>query len=86
MKKLTLIFTLLVSTVMFSSPSYAEWTKVGELVSNGSTFYVDFERIKNVDGFVYWWDLGINGAIYTTILSQSASLIFYTYLIKDLFI
>ena len=33
--------------------------------------------------FVYWWDLGINGAIYTTILSQSASLIFYIYLIRS---
>ena len=32
MKKLILIFTLLFSTVMFSSPSIAVWTKVGENV------------------------------------------------------
>lgn len=56
MKKLTLIFTLLFSTVMFSSPSYAEWTKVSEN-DIGHTFYVDFEKIRKVDGYVYWWDL-----------------------------
>ena len=56
MKKLTLIFTLLVSTTMFSSPSYAEWTKVTENV-NGTTFFVDFERIRKHDGYVYFWRL-----------------------------
>ncbi len=56
MKKLTLIFTLLFSTVMFSSPSFAEWTKVTEDV-NGNTFYVDFERIRKHGGYVYFWDL-----------------------------
>ena len=56
MKKLLLIFTLLFSTLMFSTPSYAEWTKVGANVS-GDTFYVDFERIRKNDGYVYWWDL-----------------------------
>ena len=54
MKKLTLIFTLLVSTVMFSSPSYSEWTNVGESVENGTTFYVDFERIRKHGGYVYF--------------------------------
>ena len=56
MKNLLLIFTLLFSTVFFSSPSYAEWTKVDE--GGGNTFYVDFERIRKHDGFVYWWELG----------------------------
>jgi hypothetical protein len=56
MKKLTLIFTLLFSTVMFSSPSYAKWTKVSEHVS-GKTIYVDFERIRKHGGFVYFWFL-----------------------------
>ena len=56
MKKLTLILTLLGSTVMFSSPSYAKWTKVGTNV-DGTTFYVDFERIRKHGGDVYWWDL-----------------------------
>jgi hypothetical protein len=65
MKKLTLIFTLLFSTVMFSSPSYAEyfsspshaeWTKVNK-DADGNTNYVDFESIRKKDGYVYWWIL-----------------------------
>ena len=56
MKKLTLIFTLLFSTVMFSSTSFAGWKKVDESM-DGDTFYVDFERIRKVDGYVYYWDL-----------------------------
>ena len=56
MKKLLLIFTLLFSTLMFSTPSYAEWTKVSTNV-DGDTFYVDFERIRKVDGYVFYWSL-----------------------------
>ena len=55
MKSLT-IFLALTFSVMFSSSSYAEWTKVSENVS-GDTFYVDFERIRKVDGYVYYWVL-----------------------------
>ena len=55
-KTLLTIFTLLFSTVMFSSPSYSEWTKVSESVS-GNTFYIDFERILKHGGFVYYWYL-----------------------------
>ena len=53
MKKLLFIFTLVCSTVGFSSPSFAEWTKIGENVY-GTTFYVDFTRIRKHDGYVYW--------------------------------
>ena len=56
MKKLTLVFTLLFSTVMFSSASFAEWTKVSTNVK-GNTLYMDFERIRKHDGYVYWWVL-----------------------------
>jgi len=56
MKKLLLIFTLLFSTLMFSTPSYGEWTKTGVNV-DGTTFYVDFERIRKHDGYVYYWTL-----------------------------
>ena len=56
MKKLTLTFLICLFTVLLSAPSYAKWTKVGENV-NGTTFYMDFERIRKVDGYVYWWDL-----------------------------
>ena len=51
MKKL-----LLISTLLFSSPSYAEWTKVSKSV-NGNTYYVDVEKIEKVDGYVYFWRL-----------------------------
>ena len=54
MKKLLLIFTLLFSTLMFSTPSYGEWMGVSTNVS-GTTFYVDFERIRKHDGYVYFW-------------------------------
>ena len=56
MKKRLLTFTLLFSTLMFSSPSYGEWTKVSKNV-HGDSFYVDFERIKKHGGYVYWWSL-----------------------------
>ena len=56
MKKLTLILTLLFSTVMFSSTSFADWTKVNEDVKR-NTYNVDYERIKKVDENVYSWDL-----------------------------
>ncbi len=74
MKNLLLIFTLLFSTVFFSSPSYAKWEKVSEGV-NGNTFYVDFERIRKHDGFVYWWTLGdfprvMNGGLSAKLYNQ----------------
>ena len=55
MKNLTLL-TALVFTVTLSSPSYAEWTKVSE-DADGPAFYVDFERIRKHDGYVYYWEL-----------------------------
>ena len=59
MRKLAILFILVVSTVMFSSPSYSEWTRVGENVS-GRTYYIDFERIRKHGGYVYWWELNDN--------------------------
>jgi hypothetical protein len=50
------IFTLLFSTLVFSSPSYADWTKTTGNVS-GDNFYVDFDRIRKHDGYVYYWEL-----------------------------
>ena len=43
-------------SVMLSSPSYAKWTKV-VADTRGNTFYVDVERIRKVDGYVYYWFL-----------------------------
>jgi hypothetical protein len=51
-----LIIPVLFLTVMLSSPSYAKWTKVDGIVE-GDTFYLDFERIRKVDGYVYVWSL-----------------------------
>ena len=50
LKILTLTIALLVGSV---SVSHAEWTEV--LDDLGDTFYVDFKRIRKVDGFVYFW-------------------------------
>ena len=55
MKTLLPIFTLLF-TLMFSSTSFAEWTKVSKGVK-GNISYVDYERIRKHDGFVYYWVL-----------------------------
>ena len=55
MRKLIVLLAL-IFTVTFSSPSFAEWTEVEKDV-NGNTFYVDFERIRKVDGYIYYWDL-----------------------------
>ena len=55
MRKITILLAL-VFTVMFSSPSFADWTWVSENV-DGYTFYVDFERIRKHDGYVYFWRL-----------------------------
>ena len=52
-----LILTTLIFTVLFSSPSYSEWKKIGEN-DIGDTFYVDFERIRKHGGYVYFWELG----------------------------
>ena len=55
MRKPILILSLMF-IVTLSSPSYAKWTKVDE-TADGNIFYVDVERIRKVDGYVYWWDL-----------------------------
>ena len=55
MKKLLIIFTVLFP-VIFSSPSYSEWTKATTNV-DGTTYYIDFERIRKQDGIVYFWTL-----------------------------
>ena len=55
MKRLTLLTVLVLS--LLSTPVFADWTKVGESV-NDDTFYVDFDRIRKHDGYVYYWSLG----------------------------
>jgi hypothetical protein len=55
MKTLSLILAL-IFTVMFSSPSFAYWKRLGKNVE-GTTYYVDFERIRKQGGYVYFWEL-----------------------------
>ena len=57
MKKLLLIFTLLFSPLMFSTPSYGKWTKVASVDNGADIFYVDLERLRKHGGYVYWWTL-----------------------------
>ena len=42
--------------MLISSVAHAKWTKVTE-DKNGTTFYVDLERIRKHDGKVYYWYL-----------------------------
>lgn len=55
MRKLVTITVILINLI-FTSNSYAEWTKVIE-VEDGISFYVDFKKIKKINGLIYWWDL-----------------------------
>jgi len=41
---------------MFSPPSYSEWEYIGKSVK-GIEYYVDFERIRKHDGYVFYWEL-----------------------------
>ena len=56
MKKLLLIFPLLFTTMMFSTPVHAEWDSVGES-TEGDLFYVDYGRIREHEGYFYFWML-----------------------------
>ena len=50
-------YILLISTLMFSAGSWAEWTVVAESSRTGARTYVDFDRIRKVNGLVYYWQL-----------------------------
>jgi hypothetical protein len=41
---------------MFSAFSYAEWTQIGE-DEDERIYYVDYQRIRKEEGYVYWWRL-----------------------------
>ena len=46
----------MLSTLMLSFKTYAEWTMVAETIKSDKS-YIDFERIRKVEGYVYWWEL-----------------------------
>ena len=51
MKKLLLILSL----VLFSTPSFAEWRELSS--SKTATFYLDMDNIKKRSSYVYFWKL-----------------------------
>ena len=56
MNKLGIIAAALTETVALAlaSPVFAEWTKVIE-DGNGNTFYIDFDTVKENNGYFYYW-------------------------------
>ena len=89
MKTLLTTFTL-VFTLMFSSTSFAEWTKEGNN-TDGDTYYVDYERIRKHGGYVYYWILSDyrkptdNGRLSTEAYSQGDCKIFRTQVLSFVF-
>ena len=53
MKKLL----LLLFSLMISFNSYGDWKQIGT-TSTDAPYYIDFEKIKSVDGYIYFWTLG----------------------------
>ena len=56
MKKIILIFAFLFSTIIWSSKSFGEWEFV-ESSTDGTRTYIDFDKIRKHDGYVYFWAL-----------------------------
>ena len=40
----------------FTFPSYGNWTETSK-DEIGDTYYLDFDRIREIDGYVYFWHL-----------------------------
>lgn len=57
MRKLFALPLLMVSLIFATSPAHAEWKKVSENLS-GDVFYIDFERIREHSGSVFYWEMG----------------------------
>ena len=56
MKKFRMIAVALATTVAFATPVFAEWTEATESVS-GATYYIDYDTVKENNGYVYYWEL-----------------------------
>lgn len=48
---------------MFSPTTFAEWTEISK--NDYGKFYVDFDRVKKGEEYVYWWELGDFNKEYT---------------------
>ena len=52
---MTILFSM-----TFTFPSYGEWEKIikmGDYLSSGNDYYVDFKSIRKVKGYIYYWIL-----------------------------
>ena len=54
MKKISTILICIFLTI--SSNSFAEWTQLNKDMK-GNTFYIDYDRIRKIDGYIYYWIL-----------------------------
>tara|TARA_Y100000768_G_scaffold135234_1_gene100716 strand:- start:3586 stop:3933 length:348 start_codon:yes stop_codon:yes gene_type:complete len=63
---------------MFSFNSYAEWTKIATN-SVGDTYYIDFERINKIDGYIYIWQLDN----YLEPISSSEGIFYSSLMLKE---
>ena len=52
MKKLL----ILLFSILISLNSYGDWEFFG-VNKNNTTFYINFEKIKKIDGYIYYWTL-----------------------------
>ena len=72
MKKLL----ILLFSILISFNSYGEWTRHGETTEN-NTMYIDYSKIKENNGFVYFWEMvdnlvpTKNGTMSTKVYLQS---------------
>ena len=61
MNKFKMIAAALASTVAFASPVFAGWTKAATGtaigVNSGDTYYIDFDTVKENNGYVHYWEL-----------------------------
>ena len=57
MKKLIPILTVFLSFFLFPSTSLGEWKHVSNNI-DGDQYFVDFDRIREIKGYVYYWKLG----------------------------
>ena len=55
MKKIALILYTIIFSLLFPTSSNADWKQVWN--SLGDTYYLDFEKIKKSEGYVYYWQL-----------------------------
>ena len=57
MNNLIRILIIILSVVMFSSKSFSKWTETFMIGKGEAIHYIDFDRIRKKNGYVYWWSL-----------------------------